>query len=348
MGITGKYFCSKPFEWLELSINRKFYLCCPNWLPKNIPVQGQVRDAWNSKTAQEIRESILEGSFKFCAGCPYLEEKTGPVLPLDSVVDTRLKDIIKNRKAILDRGPVWLNLSHDPSCNLMCPSCRRGIIRIKGEKFLANKEIQEKTLGDLKDDLEWLYITGSGDPFGSELFHGLLMGLKEKEYPRLNIHLHSNGQLFDARRWDTIAGINSRVKWVHISIDAAAEATYLLNRKSNWKRLKKNLEFISRLRRTGPVETFEISMVVQQNNWREMTAFIDLGREFKVDRVLFTNLLNWGTFSKKEYMKRAVHLESHSEHRELTDFLKNEASSSLSPTDITVRWGPFAKYLDRE
>ncbi len=345
MGIKGEYFCSKPFEWLELSINRNFYLCCPNWLPRNIPVQGRARDAWNSKTAQEIRESILEGSFKYCIGCPYLEEKTGPVLPLDSITDARLMDIVKNRRTALDRGPLWLNLSHDPSCNLKCPSCRRGIINIKGERFLANKQIQEAVLEDLKPDLEWLYISGSGDPFGSKLFHGLLMGLKAKDYPRLNLYLHSNGQLFDPGRWETIAGINSRVKWVHISIDAATEATYLSNRGSSWKRLKKNLEFISGLRRTGPVETFEISMVVQQNNWREMLAFIDLGREFKVDRVLFTHLLNWGTFSKKEYMKRAVHMESHSEHRELTNFLKNEVSPSFPPTDITVRWGLFAKYL---
>lgn len=339
------YFCGKPFEWLELSLNRRFYLCCPNWLPNPIRATSALA-AWNSETAREIRQSILDGSFSFCQNCPYLSEKTGPVKPLDMVDDEVMKDIIENKRTTLQRGPVWLNFSHDPSCNLTCPSCRVKPARSTPHALHRRKRIMDRTLMELKDHLQWLYLSGSGDPFGNPLYFELLRELKETDHPRLKLYLHSNGQLFDRQRWQDIAAINQRVKWVHISVDAASRETYLLNRKSNWETLLKNLDFISSLRQHGPVEIFEISMVVQQNNWQEMLQFIELARKLNVDRVLFTPLLNWGTFSDEEYKNRAVHLQSHAQHHLLKGYLKKEASNYRHYNEISVSWGPFAHYLE--
>lgn len=341
-----KYFCSNPFEHLILNREKNYYLCCEGWLPKPIGNAGgeSARIAWNGDVAREIRSSILDGSFRYCRVCPFLEAKAGPVQLVDEVTDKRLKKIIKNRTTVLDRGPVLLNLGHDPSCNLRCPSCRKRIIQTKTanyKEYEENKRIQEEILDELKDCLEWLYVSGSGDPFGSKLYHELLMGLKQENYSHLKLYLHTNGQLFDQKNWDTIQGIKRSVKRVQISIDAATENTYRMNRGSSWERLNKNLQFISKLRQDGPIEYFDISMVVQQNNWREMPEFIDLGRKYGADTVCFIALQNWGTYFYWEYNRRAVHLESHPEHKDLVEFL----AGISHPHDIIVYWGPFARYV---
>jgi MoaA/NifB/PqqE/SkfB family radical SAM enzyme len=335
-----------PFEYFVLNQQKDFYLCCEGWLHKpvgNFKFNSATK-AWNNEIAREIRRSILDGSFRYCNSCPFLDEKKVPVQQVDKITDERLKNIIKNQTTVLDKGPQCLNLAHDCSCNLMCPSCRTGIIQTKKtnhEEYEENKRIAERILGELKDCLEWLYVSGSGDPFGSKLYHEILMSLKQENFPHMKLYLHSNGQLFDQKNWDSIRAINQSVKRVQISIDAANGNTYRKNRGSSWKRLNRNLKFISRLRQNGPVENFDISMVVQQNNWGEMLQFIDLGRKYGADNIIFLALQNWGTFSEQEYSLKAVHLESHPEHRNLVRFL----SGAAVPGDIEVYWGPFARYV---
>jgi hypothetical protein len=75
------------------------------------------------------------------------------------------------------------------------------------------------------------------------------------------------------------------------------------------------------LRANGPLEWLGINMVVQENNFREMRQFVELGKRFRVDTVYFHKLVNWGTFSDREYARRAVHQTSHPSHPDLVDTL---------------------------
>src|SRR5688572_4358694 len=97
-----RLFCSKPFEWFEVTqLNGRggVYLCCPSWLetPVGNLRQQSVGEVWNGETAQAIRRSVLDGSFSYCNGvrCPYLQTKTGPVQAVNDVEDERLKTVIK-------------------------------------------------------------------------------------------------------------------------------------------------------------------------------------------------------------------------------------------------------------
>jgi len=140
------------------------------------------------------------------------------------------------------------------------------------------------------------------------------------------IYLHTNGQLWTPKIWDTIpVEIQNLVKGTEISIDAARAQTYIVNRRGgNFEKLLNNLEFISKLRREGPLNWVRISMVVQENNFIEMPEFVQLGKRFKFDSVFFSQLLNWGTFSEDEYIRRAIHLPSHPDHHKLLELLRNE------------------------
>ncbi len=84
------------------------------------------------------------------------------------------------------------------------------------------------------------------------------------------------------------------------------------------------MEFLST---TGSKLT--LSMVIQQNNWHELPKLVELAKRFQSD-IYLSQLVNWGTFSREEYLQRAVHLPGHTQHRKLVDLLA-ELSAKKQP-----------------
>jgi MoaA/NifB/PqqE/SkfB family radical SAM enzyme len=305
------------------------YMCC--WLKTsaigNIQHQS-VEEVWNSQKAQEIRHSILDGSFKYCSrdGCPYLQTVSYEVQQREAVKDKELRDIIERELTILPYGPREILCGYDRSCNLSCPSCRTGVLveNDRREEILA---IQSKLQNEALKDAHDLIISGEGDPFGSPFYRRWIQTMTRWNMPHLiKITLHTNAQLWTPEMWSTIpTEIQELVKSTIISIDAATEKTYSINRRGgDFENLLKNLEFISGLRTHGPLQHLKMSMVVQSNNFMEMIAFIDLGKRYNADVVSFSKIMNWGTFSEREYKDRAIHLPKHPRHSEYIDILNNE------------------------
>ena len=324
-------FCSKPFEWFEITqLNDRggVYLCCPSWLDTCI---GNIRHAsvdeiWNGEKAQNIRASILDGSFRYCdfKTCAYLQTRSGPVQNIQAVTDPKLQDVIRKKLTRLPYGPGKIICTYDQSCNLSCPTCRKGII-VETESRHEIHAIENKIRKQALHQAELLYITGSGDPFGSPFFRKWLQSMRRQEMPNLKgICLHTNGILWTPDVWDTIPkNIQSLVTAAEISIDAATLEIYALNRRGgDFSRLLENLSFISSLRKKGPLKSVKVSMVVQENNFSSMPEFVQLGKRFRFDQVCFGQLLNWGTFSDNEFMKRAVHIPDHPEHKAFLAVLK--------------------------
>jgi len=330
----NKLFCSKPFKWFEVTgfKNPKgdVYMCCPGWLSTPIGnLQNQsVEEIWNGKKAQKIRRSILDGTFDYCnrKTCPFLQTVSGPVQKVPDVEEEDLKEIIAKDLVVLPHGPREINCSYDRSCNLSCPSCRvEVIIETQHEQQILN--IQEKLNKEAFKDAWLIYITGSGDPFGSPYFSRLLRSMKIAEMPNLpKVRLHTNALLWTPRIWCQIPKeVRTLIRSAEISIDAATSETYAFNRRGgDFDRLLQNLEFISSLRREGPLEEVTISMVVQENNFREMPEFVRIGQRFQFDIVYFSQLVNWGTFSKDEFQLRAIHLPDHPRHQELAGVLTED------------------------
>lgn len=333
MPALKRLFCSKPFEWFEITqLNGRggVYLCCPSWLSiciGNIR-QETVQEIWNGEKARAIRQSILNGSFQFCdfGKCAYLQTLSGPVQEVDTVTDPPFQNVIRNKSTLLPYGPRKIVCTYDQSCNLACPTCRTHIIvetNKKQEILYIEKRIREQALGEA----ELLYISGSGDPFGSPFYRKWLQSMNKEEMPNLkDICLHTNGQMWTPKMWKTFpADIRSLVTSAEISIDAATSEVYALNRSGgDFSRLLKNLEFISSLRQIGPIKSVKISMVVQENNFQSMPEFVRLGKRFRFDHVYFGQLLNWGTFSNSEFTRKAVHLQGHPQHKAFLALIKDD------------------------
>jgi Iron-sulfur cluster-binding domain len=327
---TKGLFCSRPFHWFEVSRGMEegeVFVCCPSWLERPIGNLNRqsVAEVWNGKVAQDIRRSILDGSFEYCnaSRCPALQNLTDPVQKTQDVTDPELRRAIQERLTVVPWGPREVNCSYDRSCNLSCPSCRTGLI-VESTRRDEILEIQRKLRDEALPEARLLYITGSGDPFGSPFFRKWLQTLRRSDAPRLEvIHLHTNALLWTERLWGTLSeDIRPLVKHADISIDAATPGTYAVNRRGgDFETLLRNLEFIATLRVDGPLEWLGINMVVQENNFAEMPDFVRLGRRFGVDTVHFHQLVNWGTFSDEEFRDRAVHLPDHPRHHEFLDLL---------------------------
>jgi len=326
--------CSKPFTWFEVSRGNEegeVFVCCPSWLNRPIGnlTRQSVAEVWNSKPAQEIRHSILDGSFRYCDArrCPFLQTVSGPVQRIEDVTDSFLAQIIREGITVVPYGPQEINCSYDRSCNLSCPSCRTELImeHQNKDRILG---IQRKITESALQDARLLYITGSGDPFGSPYFRRWLQAMKRSDMPKLEvIHLHTNGLLWSRRMWESIPEeIRALIKSTDISIDAATPETYAVNRRGGiFQRLLENLEFIASLRCSGPLEWLGINMTVQRNNYREMKDFIEIGRRFGCDAVAFHQISNWGTFTDAEFIDCAIHQPSHPEHAEFQKILADPA-----------------------
>ncbi len=315
--LEGQLICTHPFEWFEIHPDGRVFTCCPAWLKTPIGnlLTDPIETVWNSPVAHAIRKTVLNGSFQYCnrKRCPRLASRTPPVMAAGEVANPETSRAIGRSLGTLPYGPKTLNLCFDHSCNLACPSCRQDITIAQGEALERAEAIAERIRTEAAPHVETLIVSGFGDPFGSPTYRRLLQGLAPEAYPRLQqVHLHTNGQLWDEKTWNALPALHSLVNKAEISIDAATAATYAENRKGgDFSRLLDNLAFLQSL----PIEV-KISFVVQHNNFREIPAFAELGARHGF-AVYFSQLVNWGTFRREEYRRRAVHLPEHPEHGEL-------------------------------
>jgi organic radical activating enzyme len=316
------HFCEQPFRTLETSHNGLAFVCCPVWLPTPLgSLDSDPTALWTGPTAQAIRESIVDGSFRYCdhLNCSRITNRSLP--PRDAPETQAIIDEYAPGKTA--PFPKHLILSHDKSCNLSCPSCRTRIYVANKAKQAKLDALTDKSLLPLLREAEVVTITGSGDPFGSNHFRNLIKRLNGGEFPRLKIDLHTNGQLWDERAWKDL-GLSGRVGYAQISIDATQPDTYAFARRSGtFERLLKNLAFVKRLRETGEIQELEFSMVVQTRNFREMPAFVALGHEFLADRVSFQMIRQRDIFSRDEYDEAFIGNPEHPDYAAFLDVLQS-------------------------
>jgi MoaA/NifB/PqqE/SkfB family radical SAM enzyme len=323
-----KVFCARPFEFFEVDAEGDAWVCCQDWIDTPI---GNLREhslmeVWNSPVAQDIRRSILDGSFKYCnkETCPKIVSNS--LVEIQNITNPYRKKIVEERPIVLENGPLTLNLGYDNSCNLACRSCRPHIIALTGDKFGAAELIQQRVIAEGLRNAKRAIITGHGDAIASKLFRRLLQDLEAKQFPDLKIDLMTNGLLFTPAIWESFRKAHRAIRSVSISIDAATEETFKINRgNADFRKLLKNLEFIGRLKTDEKLTFFEISFVVQRNNYREMKAFVEMGRRLSCDTVLFQQIINWGcgTYNAEQFREVAVHQKQHPEHEAFVEVLRD-------------------------
>jgi len=321
-----KIFCPKPFEFLSVHSDGSAWVCCHDWLSTPIGNlnESEIESVWNSEIAKSIRRSILDGSFKYCdsSRCPALVSDNLP--RVDESTFEELQQLYLPNSQIEIPSPKTLSLTYDPTCNLKCPSCRSNYIVLDKEKLGNIRHIHNAIFDSALKNIENIVITGFGDPFSSSIYRKFLKTVSRDAFPFLKINLMTNGLLLTPRMWQSISSAHDLIDSIHVSIDACSEETYLINRGGNFLSLMKNLNFIASLRKDKLISRFEISFVVQDNNYREMPDFVQLGKNLGCDEILFQRIINWGTFNDEDFKLRSIHDESHPQHKEFVQLLNSE------------------------
>jgi molybdenum cofactor biosynthesis enzyme MoaA len=311
-------FCAVPFEHLETLPTSEIVACCGFWLPVsvgNLATTGaSIEGLLDSPSLNRVKSSILDGSFRYCSRmhCPKIAHRT---LPARNDVDIEAYQTKKHPKEVV--------FSHDQTCNLTCPSCRKNSIIIRKSEQ-ARFDALSPFLLPLMINADMVKVCGSGDPFASNHFRNLLKSYCSDPRAHRNIVLHTNGVLCDQRAWEEL-GLRDYVKAVWLSLDAATEETYNYTRRDgDWNRVLRNVDFLSELRSTGSIESLLLFFVVQGRNYKEMVEFVELGKEFRADGVVFQAIFNWGTYTEQEFLEHNIFSPKHPKHAEFVDMLEDD------------------------
>ena len=323
-------FCPNPFKQIDLEESGVAFTCCSSWLPTPM---GNIKHApleqmWNGQAMQRIRESIFDGSFRYCRHdrCPMIQNDSLPTLE-EARKNPLFTQVIDERQTTLEHLPQFINLVNDRSCNLYCPSCRtERINHTEGAVYEETAKLQERLLepylAEPNERHFVLSITGSGDPFASRVYRDLLYKLDGSRYPNMKIALQTNGVLLTPRNWERMSGVHDNIASIIFSFDAAFEQTYAITRRGgHWPTLIDNARRMGQLRAEGLYPLLRFDFVVQKENYREMREFVQLSRELGADRAYFSRLIDWGTWPKDRFLDQCVWEPQHPEHDEFAEII---------------------------
>jgi MoaA/NifB/PqqE/SkfB family radical SAM enzyme len=304
--------CPRPFDTILIDKNGSCYACeCTSWLPQSIGnLQVKSLDQIiGSDMHQHLQSSISDDTYRYCNEhqCSYIKS--------DAVLHGRPKHIQHLRLAI------------DDSCNLRCPSCRKGMIFHK-EGSAYNLGIR---LADRIND--WLYkhehpiqvhIGSDGDPFASHVYRHFMYQTPERD--NIKYSILTNGLMFKEFHGRVPYVINN-LQELGVSIDGASKDTYeKLRLGGKWDKILEGLECMAEQKQKHGFR-FILHMVVQQDNWHELEDMLALGRRYEADRVYFNKIEDWNTninFDLQTFMKL----------EEFKDSLRQVSTDPLSHNNV--------------
>ena len=282
-----KKYCNEPFVNVEIETNGIVRLCCGSWHPKSVGnlFENSLEEIWINEESQKVRNSIYDQSYSYCKLdiCPKWQSNS-------------LSEIKSRVRTLL---PARVKFSFDNSCNLECPSCRtKKIQHLPGSKDYNNsmfilESIKTSYLKLGKNQDVIFVITGSGDPFGSDIFRNFLYDLDGNALPKLRLVFLTNGVMLTEKVIGKIKKIHNNIILMNISIDAFNPDTYAVVRKGgNLNQLKQNIEFMHNYKGFNHIK-FCYSFVVQNKNFEEMLDFADWILGFNNATIRYTRLLPW-------------------------------------------------------
>ena len=324
------FYCNRPYTWFYYAWFGA-YSCCSTWVeyPIGNPAADSPEQCWNSIVAKLYRLSADTRTYCFCKkdACGIInrgklnEQKIVPKGHPVIHVPAGRADCV--RQSIDYTIPEKITLGLDYTCNLHCASCRDHTQVATGEQLRIREVFADEIIktGWLEKTKE-LELSGSGEALFSKIDRKILFA--NEKCKRNSISLMSNGILLNEENLQKLKQHFKSIR-LNISIDAAKESTYKeLRRGGNWNVLMDNLYRIGKMRRNNDIEYVEIRMVVQKRNYKEMIDFIQLGKKYQVDKVVFTKLLNWDMYSAEDYLEEAMLNKDGSIKRELDQILRTE------------------------
>ena len=275
-----KNICPRPYDTILIDKNGSCYACeCTSWLPQsigNLQIQS-LEEIINSKTHKHLQESITDRTYRYCNEhqCSYIKSNT----------------VLHGQPERIQH----LRLAIDDSCNLRCPSCRKGLIFYKeGSQYKKRIRLADKIndwLHTYNHPIQ-VHIGSDGDPFASHVYRHFMEHTPVRD--NIKYSILTNG-LMVKDFWPQIPHIIENLTELGVSIDGATKETYeKLRLGGKWDSINRNLECIAELKEQHNFR-FVLHMVVQKDNWQEIPAMVELGERLGIDELLFNKIQDWNT-----------------------------------------------------
>lgn len=297
------FICNHPFTFIEIQKNGECYPCCCGWTNNysfgNIYKQSFDK-VWNSERAKKFRESILDGTYKFCdlQRCTHYGKK--------------FFEVTKEYNNIVEEYPLKVHLGTEDQCNVRCVMCRdvRKYTSLEDTNNLDSM-IETKFLPLLKN-CENLTTNVLGEALASKHSRKLLKRAIEV-YPNIKIRLITNGLICNEKVLNE-AGILDNLYSVTVSVHATTKKTYdKIVKDSNFDEVMKNIKWLAKLKEEKKLSYLCLVFVISQINYKEVIDFAKMCKNLNV-RMEILKLYNFGTEMCKNFDKLAVFEKSHPEY----------------------------------
>jgi len=272
--------CSRPFDTVLVDKQGSCYACeCTAWLPQSIGnLQIKTLDEITaSPMHKRLQDSVADGSYRYCNEhqCPYILGG----------------DMLDGKTHHLKH----LRLAIDDSCNLRCPSCRKGLIFHKeGSAYNLGIRLADKInnwLHKFEHPIQ-VHIGSDGDPFASHVYRHFMEQTPERD--NIKYSILTNALMFKEFH-GRVPNVINNLQELGVSIDGASQETYeKLRLGGKWDKVLEGLESIAEQKQKHNFR-FILHFVVQKDNYHEMEAIIDLGEQYGADRVWLNKIEDWGT-----------------------------------------------------
>jgi len=302
--LQGK-ICFSPYVVIEVGVDGEVGLCdCRAWLPSSVGnlFEQTLPDILSNNLSQAIRQSIADGSYEYCneSRCGVIND--GQLVDGARLDDPVLLNLIDNSSQWIMPREIWI--AGDRTCNLSCPSCRTRVIKNSPEDTKKLEELGRILKNNLfaqpSDEKITLNISTTGEVFASPMLMSFLNDVDVVAFPNIYLHVQTNG-LMAEKNWHRLGALQDRVKKITVTVDAATAGTYeKLRRGGHWPDLQQALSWIANKKLENGME-ISLRMVLQHDNYREITPFYDMCKSVGVDLVEYTRILNWNTFTKQEF-----------------------------------------------
>jgi len=279
--------CEIPFKTILIDENGNIYLCsCQAYLPKilcNILDIKTREEFWNLFYNNEIRDSIIDKSHRFCQpSCSAIQ----------SSFYNKLTDNFVSIKKLMNTKPYTLQLCIDNSCNLRCPTCRTETI------LHSNNFLYQQRLAQILEKIDMIFfnplkikniqLLSGGEFLSSKVITNWMF---QKQNENITFTLQTNGTLIYKNK-EKCEKIFKKTNSLMISIDAACKETYENTRlNGNWDNLIQGLDWFSTNFSKNKNLTFNFT--ISALNYQDMNDFIKFSEKYNPTQIYFSRVENW-------------------------------------------------------
>ncbi len=329
---TNNNFCDAPWNLLRVEMDGNCYSCSSAYV-KDCYSFGSIfklgfNEIWNGEAAKKFREDKYNGNYSYC-------KKQDCHLFASDCSFYKRPLVNKDMNPYEADFPNVVSLSYDFSCSERCVFCRDNVEVLDPEIAKKWDSVIDSKIIPLLSNVKLLEITCSGELLSSEHSKSVLKRILSV-YPNIKLKLFSNGLNFNEENLMEL-GIVNNLEEVCISLHACTAKTYKhIFRTNNFDKVKKNLNYISLLKKQGLLNSFNIQFVINKYNYKEIKSFIkfviSLGANPVFTYVSDTtntkfvkNPYNWAIYRENHYLYNdfVAVLNDEFVKKYLPDFLKN-------------------------